>query len=517
MPFLCKICEANIGTKILEQQKVATDSPCPSTSASVGCEPNWRCSFCLGLLNDDELLEKIADEAAHQLRREGHEAVNFVLALNVPMSVLLREAVVERLVEPAWSPMSMSPKELLSRQLMAKISKTTGLRPSLNSDLILTVTLENDEFVQADFDFLVLNFSHEFMRAPASKKRRMQCTDQADMASSLLTKMKIKAARDQMDRAVANTFKLLPARRPCTCVSVVFERQPLFIGGRYCKYSRMLPQSPWIGAVNDEEAPTPTDVGIGTVPARLPPQNSVSEKIAGPLVRHFGADASRFIAAGREDIDVRMLGTGRPFAVQLLNVRKAACLRTHASAAATLAALCAQINAGERARDVSVHALAHVTAKQVQQLNVGQEEKRKTYSALCCTRTPLADDAPLRRLHTHAFPLQVAQRTVVRVLKRRPLLDRMRCVYAMHAFALDSHHFVLRLQTQAGTYVKEFVHSDFGRTRPSVAELMGVELGQVDIVQLDVLNVDLNWPPGEGEKVEQKPGTDGSEKQSITN
>uniref|UniRef100_A0A183CQK4 Radical SAM protein n=1 Tax=Globodera pallida TaxID=36090 RepID=A0A183CQK4_GLOPA len=136
------------------------------TSASVGCEPNWRCSFCLGLLDDDELLEKIADEAAHQLRREGHEAVNFVLALNVPMSVLLREAVVERLVEPAWSPMSMSPKELLSRQLMAKISKTTGLRPSLNSDLILTVTLENDEFVQADFDFLVLNFSHEFMRAP---------------------------------------------------------------------------------------------------------------------------------------------------------------------------------------------------------------------------------------------------------------------------------------------------------------------------------------------------------------
>lgn len=38
---------------------------------------------------------------------------------------------------------------------------------------------------------------------------------------------------------------------------------------------------------------------------------------------------------------------------------------------------------------------------------------------------------------------------------------------------LDSTYFKLRVNTQAGTYVKEFVHGDFGRTRPNIGELLG--------------------------------------------
>lgn len=37
----------------------------------------------------------------------------------------------------------------------------------------------------------------------------------------------------------------------------------------------------------------------------------------------------------------------------------------------------------------------------------------------------------------------------------------------------DSTYFKLRVNTQAGTYVKEFVHGDFGRTRPNIGELLG--------------------------------------------
>ena len=33
--------------------------------------------------------------------------------------------------------------------------------------------------------------------------------------------------------------------------------------------------------------------------------------------------------------------------------------------------------------------------------------------------------------------------------------------------------FKLRLATQAGTYVKEFVHGDFMRTRPNLREVLG--------------------------------------------
>lgn len=50
---------------------------------------------------------------------------------------------------------------------------------------------------------------------------------------------------------------------------------------------------------------------------------------------------------------------------------------------------------------------------------------------------------------------------------------------------------VLDFVTQAGTYVKELVHGEFGRTEPSIASIIGME---IDIVALDVMNIDLNFP-----------------------
>lgn len=51
--------------------------------------------------------------------------------------------------------------------------------------------------------------------------------------------------------------------------------------------------------------------------------------------------------------------------------------------------------------------------------------------------------------------------------------------------------FVLDVKTQAGTYVKEFVHGDFGRTKPSLCDFLNAE---VDIVALDVTSINLKWP-----------------------
>lgn len=49
----------------------------------------------------------------------------------------------------------------------------------------------------------------------------------------------------------------------------------------------------------------------------------------------------------------------------------------------------------------------------------------------------------------------------------------------------------LDLITEAGTYVKEFVNGDFNRTRPSLAELID---HPIDVVALDVIDIDLEWP-----------------------
>lgn len=44
----------------------------------------------------------------------------------------------------------------------------------------------------------------------------------------------------------------------------------------------------------------------------------VSEKVGAPFITETGCDVARFVASGREDIDVRMLGNGRPFVLQVI-------------------------------------------------------------------------------------------------------------------------------------------------------------------------------------------------------
>ena len=40
------------------------------------------------------------------------------------------------------------------------------------------------------------------------------------------------------------------------------------------------------------------------------------------------------------------------------------------------------------------------------------------------------------------------------------------------------------MRTEAGTYIKELVHGDFGRTRPSLSSILGCN---IDILALDVI------------------------------
>ncbi len=51
---------------------------------------------------------------------------------------------------------------------------------------------------------------------------------------------------------------------------------------------------------------------------------------------------------------------------------------------------------------------------------------------------------------------------------------------------------VILLCLQAGTYIKEFVHSDEGRTQPHLASLLGLSTSAA-ILQLDVNQIHINF------------------------
>uniref|UniRef100_A0A915EM06 tRNA pseudouridine(55) synthase n=1 Tax=Ditylenchus dipsaci TaxID=166011 RepID=A0A915EM06_9BILA len=232
-----------------------------------------HCSFCFGLLNDLSVCEDIIEKAAEQLKLNRYDGTTFLLALNTPITMHLREAVIDKLLGNAFVPMSMSPKGQFSTYLMTKLGQATGLRPTLNSDLVLTVTISNDEFMDSDMAYFRSNFSN----ALNSGRRG-----------------------DLMDEDAARRYKMDCPIKKCK-ITVRLERDATFVGV----------------------------VTANTLDKII--NNSVSEKIGLIMMKTFRADGYRFIASGREDIDVRMLGIGRPFAIQLINARSVVPLNTSAA------------------------------------------------------------------------------------------------------------------------------------------------------------------------------------------
>jgi tRNA U54 and U55 pseudouridine synthase Pus10 len=83
-------------------------------------------------------------------------------------------------------------------------------------------------------------------------------------------------------------------------------------------------------------------------------------------------------------------------------------------------------------------------------------------TAPCCTGTARScwRDAALEQQHYNFSPARPPQ-----VLHRRANLGRPKVVHEMHAEPLagrSPHYFALRLRTQAGAYIKEFVHGELG-------------------------------------------------------
>ena len=106
-----------------------------------------------------------------------------------------------------------------------------------------------------------------------------------------------------------------------------------------------------------------------------------------------------------------------------------------------------------------------------------------------------------------SFPLTVQQRTPLRVVHRRSDLVRERKILSAKATRVtqdnngniydtnnnnrihdQDHFFRLELIAEAGTYIKEFVHSDQGRTVPSISSLLSCE---TKLLQLDCEGIQM--------------------------
>jgi len=280
------------------------------------------------------------------------------------------------------------------------------------------------------------------------------------------------AAADETIKA-SRLFPPPPCDPPCS-LSLSLEPANVCVSGKYRKLSRLLPQSPWL------------------IDGARKCASSVQECIDTHAIAAYSAASALFHSAGREDVDVRMLGGGRPFVLELVG-----CKRPYQSEE-SLAAVAELINASGL---VEVSELQPCDSSLISHLiKEGEEAHRKLYRCVVWLSKPISREG-VERINSIA-DVTLKQRTPVRVAHRRSLIVRDRIVHSANAVVLSPHFIQLDLETQAGTYVKEFVHGDFGRTSPSVGSILGCE---ADILQLDVIGLkdcgDEPRPPVREERV----------------
>ncbi|MGI0071674.1 MAG: tRNA pseudouridine(54/55) synthase Pus10 [Thermoplasmata archaeon] len=240
---------------------------------------------------------------------------------------------------------------------------------------------------------------------------------------------------------------------------------PVYFQGRYRKLDRTLPQTRW---------PCRRCGGRGCDSCRGTGKTypeSVEELVAAPLVAATGAEGSRFHGMGREDIDARMLGRGRPFVLELL--------RPHRRSV-DLARASAELGQSAAGR-VEVVDLASAEAPDV--VRVKEAAPDKSYRVTVLGEVAVAKVNEALDL---ALARAIAQRTPTRVAHRRSDRVRTRRIVAARLVDAADGRFTLELRTEAGTYVKEWVEGDGGRTEPSLAGLVGLPLR---VESLDVMEI----------------------------
>lgn len=257
------------------------------------------------------------------VREGGHQFDSFCLEISLPAVILVRERGLWCYLKDKYKEEGIfngqdvtdhiiSLKEAMKWSLIDRLEQSLSVKFDANSTYRIALVYKHPGSVS----------DNEFLAAAAGgdAKRRRQGTGQSDpsnnrgFAAVVAARATAEAGESlgSVQRVLASMGNDLFMRRyvcppsevenPCQLTAMCW-RNSIYLGGRYLKLSRKISQSRWL--IDDER------MGDG----------SVQEIIGDVVFPCHKADSYKFHAAGREDIDVRMLGNGRPFILEIFNAR----------------------------------------------------------------------------------------------------------------------------------------------------------------------------------------------------
>lgn len=249
--------------------------------------------------------------------------------------------------------------------------------------------------------------------------------------------------------------------------SVELEISPLFIFGTYRKYSRDIPQTRWICSVCK---------GKGCVRCQFKGklyQTSVQELIGDPIMRAASGVDHYFHGMGREDIDARMLGNGRPFIIEIRKPKKRKL----------------DLPSLEKIINESANGLIEVLNLRMSSRSEVRKIKDATPDKVYRVEVKIDGKINKEKINEVVQSLKeipITQRTPVRVAHRRADKVRKKKIIDVHIADMNDENIVLIIKAEAGTYIKEFIHGDGGRTKPNFAEALGVpcEVKSLDVIEI---------------------------------
>ena len=353
-------------------------------------------------------------------------------------------------------------------------------------------------------------------------------------------------------------------------LTVELDIRAVYVYGRYRKLERGIPQTRWpCRACKGRGCESCNQTGLQY-------EKSVQDLVGNPMLEIFQGTEHAFHGMGREDIDVRCLGRGRPFVLEIKEPRKrsfnAEKLAEIINEAAKGSVEVSAIRPSTRSEVVRIKdtpaeksytirftiepmneaeyavltAPVDMTKEDVQDRSKKRRRQRRgdknadrtkplettievpaagpSEAELKAMKKPelvalaeanglkktgktdelierivavlppapetfdLPDDETILNIVEGLNGLKLAQRTPERVAHRRSDLIRKRTVFEAHSpfIEINEHgerEIEFTLRCESGTYVKETVHGDNGRTQPSVAALIKAKC---NVLWLDV-------------------------------
>ncbi|XP_055305638.1 putative tRNA pseudouridine synthase Pus10 isoform X2 [Sitodiplosis mosellana] len=377
-----------------------------------------RFNTCIACLDIFQSVNSVAQELINHSKLRDYECSSLYTSIQIPIALLLRElslwmALIEKFPGKIDEniPPNISIKDVFKHLFNKKLCETTNRTLEQNQNGIL---------VNVFYDFDMDHEETEKLLGVRPLSFQANCGESRKNSKNMraITRNFFEKNFFPKNLNFDDYKKQIPVPPKTSSVPIKFARYSIdgptvWVAGRYRKLSRDLSQTPWI---------------IG---GKRMKEDSIQELISREICPYFSIDLTEhseqciFISSGREDIDVRMLGQGRPFVLQIAGAKRSS---LPAEVAREMQSRV------DNSKQVSVQHLQLVKREDLVHIKTGEEQKKKLYRALCVLKVPVTSDTMKKLDISTGFMIQ--QQTPLRVLHRRPLLNRPREIFNVKGYIL---------------------------------------------------------------------------------